>query len=50
MKCINEKTGEVIIKNSMKEAAKYLGIRQDHMTYLAREGKKTKAGWRVEKI
>ena len=50
VKCINEKTGEVIIKNSMKEAAKYLGIRQDHMTYLAREGKKTKAGWRVEKI
>ena len=50
VKCINEKTGEVIIKDSMKEAAKYLGIRQDHMTYLAREGKKTKAGWRVEKI
>ena len=50
VKCINEKTGEVIIKNSMKEAANYLGIRQDHMTYLAREGKKTKAGWRVEKI
>ena len=34
----------------MKEAAKYLGIRQDQMTYLAREGKKTKAGWRIEKI
>ena len=34
----------------MKEAANYLGIRQDHITYLAREGKKTKAGWRVEKI
>ena len=50
VKCINEKTGEVIIKDSMKEAANYLGIRQDHMTYLAREGKKTKAGWRVEKI
>ena len=50
VKCINEKTGEVIIKDSMKEAAKYLGIRQDHMTYLAREGKRTKAGWRVEKI
>ena len=50
VKCINEKTGEVIIKNSMKEAANYLGIRQDHMTYLAREGKKTKAGWRVENI
>ena len=50
VKCINEKTREVIIKNSMKEAAKYLGIREDHMTYLAREGKKTKAGWRVEKI
>ena len=50
VKCINEKTGEVIIKDSMKEAAKYLGIRQDHMTYLAREGKKTKTGWRVEKI
>ena len=50
VKCINEKTGEVIIKDSMKEAANYLGIRQDHMTYLAREGKRTKAGWRVEKI
>ena len=50
VKCINEKTGEVIIKDSMKEAANYLGIRQDHITYLAREGKKTKAGWRVEKI
>ena len=50
VKCINEKTGEVIIKDSMKEAANYLGIRQDHMTYLAREGKKTKTGWRVEKI
>ena len=50
VKCINEKTGEVIIKDSMKDAAKYLGIRQDHMTYLAREGKKTKTGWRVEKI
>ena len=50
VKCINEKTGEVIIKDSMKDAAKYLGIRQDHMTYLAREGKRTKAGWRVEKI
>ena len=50
VKCINEKTGEVIIKDSMKDAAKYLGIRQDHMTYLAREVKRTKAGWRVEKI
>ena len=50
VKCINEKTGEVIIKDSMKEAANYLGIRQDHITYLAREGKKTKAEWRVEKI
>lgn len=50
VKCTNEKTGEVIIKDSMKEAAKHLGIRQDQMTYLAREGKKTKAGWRIEKI
>ena len=50
VKCTNEKTGEVIIKDSMKEAAKQLGIRQDQMTYLAREGKKTKAGWRIEKI
>ena len=50
VKCTNEKTGEVIIKDSMKEAAKQLGIRQDQMTYLARKGKKTKAGWRIEKI
>ena len=50
VKCTNEKTGEVIIKDSMKEAAKQLGIRQDQMTYLAREGKKTKAGWSIEKI
>ncbi len=50
VKCTNEKTGEVIIKDSMKEAANHLGIRQDQMTYLAREGKKTKTGWKVEKI
>ncbi len=50
VKCTNEKTGEVVTFNRMKDAAKYLGYRQDHITYLARECKVSRQGWRVEKI
>ena len=50
VKLINKITNEVIIKDSMKEAAKFLNCRQDNITYLAKTKKARRDGWTVEKI
>ena len=50
VKLINKITNEVIIKDSMKEAAKFLNCSQDYITYLAKTKKSRRDGWTVEKI
>ncbi|MBP3929928.1 MAG: hypothetical protein J6D47_10250 [Peptostreptococcaceae bacterium] len=50
VKLINKITNEVIIKDSMKEAAKFLNCSQDYITYLAKKKKARRDGWTVEKI
>ena len=50
VKLINKITNEVIIKDSMKEAAKFLNCSQDYITYLAKTKKARRDGWAVEKI
>ena len=50
VKLINKITNEVIIKDSMKEAAKFLNCSQDYITYLAKTKKARRDGWVVEKI
>ena len=50
VKLINKITNEVIIKDSMKEAAKFLNCSQDYITYLAKTKKARRDGWTVEKI
>ena len=50
VKLINKITNEVIIKDSMKEAAKFLNCNQDYITYLAKKKKARRDGWVVEKI
>ena len=50
VKLINKITNEVIIKDSMKEAAKFLNCSQDYITYLAKTKKGRRDGWTVEKI
>ena len=50
VKLINKITNEVIIKDSMKEAAKFLNCSQDYITYLAKKKKARRDGWAVEKI
>jgi len=50
VKLINKTTNEVIIKDSMKEAAKFLNCSQDYITYLAKTKKSRRDGWTVEKI
>ena len=50
VKLINKITNEVIIKDSMKEAAKFLNCSQDYITYLAKTKKSRRDGWAVEKI
>ena len=50
VKLINKITNEVIIKDSMKEAAKFLNCSQDYITYLAKTKKSRRNGWTVEKI
>ena len=50
VKLINKITNEVIIKDSMKEAAKFLNCSQDYITYLAKTKKSRRDGWTVENI
>ena len=50
VKLINKITNEVIIKDSMKEAANFLNCSQDYITYLAKTKKTRRDGWVVEKI
>jgi hypothetical protein len=50
VKLINKITNEVIIKDSMKEAAKFLNCSQDYITYLTKTKKSRRDGWTVEKI
>lgn len=50
VKLINKITNEVIIKDSMKEAAKFLNCSQDYITVLAKTKKARRDGWTVEKI
>lgn len=50
VKLINKITNEVIIKDSMKEAAKFLNCSQDYITVLAKTKKSRRDGWVVEKI
>lgn len=50
VKLINEITGEVVMKNSMREAAHFLDCSYEYVTILAKTQKARRDGWAVEKI
>ncbi|MCA0566565.1 hypothetical protein OKR72_04200 [Clostridioides difficile] len=50
IKVFNINTGEVKILKSAKEASKYIKVSCSHASYLARENRVTREGWKAEYI
>ncbi|EGT5272717.1 hypothetical protein KWL13_014130 [Clostridioides difficile] len=50
IKVFNINTGEVKILKNAQEASRYMKVSCNHASYLARENKSTKDGWKAEYI